>query len=452
MKKKNYITTSILTVLLAGLIMIFLNKKSKSIQENSLFEIPTISPRLNEDKPSTEFSQFVSAANKFRNSIQNDPDNVNNYNELAQLFLQEARTTGNHHDYIPKAEILLDEALRRQPENFSALAVSASVLMIKHRFPEARVLAEKALKINPHSAFAYGVLSDAYLEMGDYEKAIAACDKMLAIRPDLRSYARASYLREIHGDTQGAITAMQMAADASVMGQENRAWALYNLGKLYLKTGAIDTAEFIFNGILEERKNYSFAYSGLSKVAAARGEFQQALELLRNAYRINPDHGFMEELTEIYTAIGDTFEAAQRIPKILQEFYHHEEDGWNVNLEFTSFCTIYNIKLDEALDRIENEYQSRPENVDVLDAYAWALYKTGQAEAALPMVKKALRLNTQRPSFYYHAGMIFKDTGQHELALQFLEKALQSPYFPTELPKAHIEDSIISLRSVIAMK
>ena len=49
-------------------------------------------------------------------------------------------------------------------------------------------------------------------------------DKMVSIRPDLRSYSRISYLREIHGDMPGAIEAMKMAIQAGYPGYEDRAW------------------------------------------------------------------------------------------------------------------------------------------------------------------------------------------------------------------------------------
>ena len=66
-----------------------------------------------------------------------------------------------------------------------------------------------------------------------------------SLRPGLASYARASYLRELHGETGGAIEAMRMAADAGATGKESRAWALYQLGNLYLNENQPDTAAFL---------------------------------------------------------------------------------------------------------------------------------------------------------------------------------------------------------------
>ncbi len=79
---------------------------------------------------------------------------------------------------------------------------------------------------------------------------------MLSIRPDLRSYSRAAYLREINGDIDGAVDALLKAANAGVAGQENRSWVLFNLGKLLTDQGKLDSANYIFKSILDERPSF----------------------------------------------------------------------------------------------------------------------------------------------------------------------------------------------------
>lgn len=60
-----------------------------------------------------------------------------------------------------------------------------------------------AIILNPYNADIYGALVDANVELGNYKEAVAMCDKMLSIRPDLRSSSRASYIRQIFGDNNG---------------------------------------------------------------------------------------------------------------------------------------------------------------------------------------------------------------------------------------------------------
>ena len=82
---------------------------------------------------------------------------------------------------------------------------------------------------------------------------------MISIRPDIRSYSRIAYLREIHGDIPGAIEAMKMAVDAGAPGDENTEWCRVQLGKLYEKTGKIKEAEMHYAIALNNRQNYPYA-------------------------------------------------------------------------------------------------------------------------------------------------------------------------------------------------
>lgn len=386
-------------------------------------DLPTLSLRGGDANASTEFLNAQRSVEYYREEIRQHPERVKNYVELAQLFLQEARVTGRHHEYLPKAQYLVDQALRLEPQNYDGMVVKATILMTRHHFTEAKELAESAVQRQPHSAGGYGILCDAHVELGNYEEAVTTCDKMLSVRPDLRSYARASYLRELHGDIIGAIEAMKMAADAGIIGQENRAWALYNLGKLFLNEGKIDTAAYIFKGILEERPDFSYALSGLAQVKRAQGNTQEAVALLSKASQLTPDHLFIEQLADLYRSSGQEEQAAGVANIVLEMFDQHEKDGWNVNREYAMFCANHEMNLKDALERAEKEYRERPRNVDVLETYAWVLYKNGKASEGVPIIEQALRLDSKSYVLAYHSARIYQAAGQSENAKKYFEIA-----------------------------
>jgi tetratricopeptide (TPR) repeat protein len=296
--------------------------------------------------------------------------------------------------------------------------------MTLHQFEQAKALAEKAITLSPYNAFSHGVLVDALVELGDYPGAVQACDKMLGLRPDLRSYARAAYLRELHGDLRGAQQVMRMACDAGVAGQENRAWALYQLGRLYFNAGKLDTAEIIYRGIAQERPGYAYAMSGLAQILSARGDHDGAIELLNQIYIDTPDHAFVEQLVEIYAVAGQKEKSQKMAQLVLESYGQHEKEGWNVDVEYARFCSDHDFNLAEALQRAEREYQRRPQNIDVLETYAWTLHKSGQSERAAALLQQALRLNTQRASLYYRAGMVAIALQESRQAQDYLAQAL----------------------------
>ena len=388
------------------------------------FAVPELRPRAT-GLGDVEFAKVRKRYDELKGKIEGDRGNPEPYVELAQLFLQEARITGRHHEYVPEARATLDEALRIAPGNFDATITKASMEMTLHQFPEAKRLALQAIERNGYSAFAYGVLCDAHVELGEYAEAVEASDKMLAIRPDLRSYARASYLREIHGDPKGAVEAMEMAADAGAPGMEDRSWALYNLGTLFLNQGKLDTAAYIFNGILEERPNYPYALSGLASVRSAKGDYPGAIELLVKATRLSPEHLFVEQLSDIYLAMGSKAEAGTLERQALEAYRTHEQGGWNIDREYAAYCGNHDIDLAGALERAERDYKSRPNNIDANDTYAWLLYKNGRAGEAVPHAEAALRLGTEHPMVHYHAGMIYLAAGKGAEGARELRHAMK---------------------------
>ena len=94
----------------------------------------------------------------------------------------------------------VNAVLEKEPSNFHALTYKALIYLSQHHFADGLKTALEAKKINPYNAFVYGLLVDACVETGDYTAAVEYSDKMISIRPDIRSYSRISYLREIHGD------------------------------------------------------------------------------------------------------------------------------------------------------------------------------------------------------------------------------------------------------------
>ena len=413
----------------------------------NVVDVPTLSFRGGNANASAEFLNAQKAVDYYRSEIQQHPEKIKNYIELAQLFLQEARVTGRHHEYIPKAQYLIEQVLSRDPQNYDALVTKATMLLTLHQFAEAKELAERAISQQPHTAIGYGILCDAHVELGNYDEAVKACDKMVSVRPDLRSYSRVSYLRELHGDVEGAIEVMKMAAEAGITGQENRAWALYNLGKLFVNMGKLDTAAYIFKGILEERPDYAYAMSGLAQVKRAQGKMQDAVDLLSKASQITPEHVFVEQLADVYLSSGQK-ESARGVATIAMEMFNqHEKGGWNINREYAMFCVNHGMNLEDALQRAKKEYGARPNNIDVLETYAWTLYKNGKAVDAVPLIEKAMRLNTKNFMLAYHAGKIYAAAGMQDKAQTYFNRAKNENRFVETLV---VNDGVLVSRQSIA--
>src|SRR5207253_11467462 len=140
--------------------------------------------------------------------------------------------------------------------------------------------------LNPYKSFAFGVIGDAQVELGKYDEAVDTFQKMVALRPDLSSYARVSYARELYGDLPGAIDAMQQAVEAGSPAAENTAWTRVQLGNLYFNSKQLDKAEAEYNDALQGYPDYLHALAGLAQVRAAEGNLDEAIRLYKQALAI----------------------------------------------------------------------------------------------------------------------------------------------------------------------
>ena len=324
---------------------------------------------------------------------------------IAQLFVNEARITGEHPYYYPAALNLLDEILDTESTDhdllFRTLSTKATVLLSLHQFKEALETGEKALTYNQHHAQIYGVLVDAHVELGQYEAAIQMADKMMLIRPDLRSYARVSYLREIHGDVKGAIEAMQMAIASAPVGYEESAWTRLTLGQLYQQYNQLEAAEQQYQVILKERKDYPFAIGALAEVEMEKGNFAKAEKYLKEALAIIPEVGFTINLAKVYQATNREEEAealAATIPAMLAE---DEAAGHNMNLEYAEVYADILGNIDKALAYTQKEFIKRPKNIDVNLKLAELYVQKNDLAKAQIHVEAAQITNSKHPKLLH---------------------------------------------------
>ena len=147
-------------------------------------------------------------------TIERMPDRSEGYNQLASAYMQKARETSDF-DLNAKADDAITRSLKVEPDNYDALKLRAKLQLTYHRFSEALETARRAQTVRTDDHDVWGQISDALVELGDYDGAVKAAQTMVDLRPDSSSYARVSYLRSLHGDTQGAIRAMSVAVKAA---------------------------------------------------------------------------------------------------------------------------------------------------------------------------------------------------------------------------------------------
>jgi tetratricopeptide (TPR) repeat protein len=360
--------------------------------------------------------------------LQANLDDWQSYSQLGLAYLQKARETGDP-SYYQKVEAALDKALAMQPDDYASISAKGALALARHDFAGGLKWGEKARQINPDRTYAYGVIADAQIELGRYEEAIETLQTMVDLRPDMSSYSRISYIRELHGDVEGAFEMMQLAVDSGTPNAENTAWVRTQLANLYFNSGNLEEAELEYKLTLQNRPNYVYALAGLGRVRAAQGDTDGAIEYLNQAVTIMPLPEFVITLGDLYQASGQVESAEQQYELVTAIETLHRANGVDMDMEIALFNADHNKNITETLALARKAYANRP-SIHAADALAWALYKTGSYEEALAYSEEALKLGTKDSLKLFHAGMIALKLGEINQAREYLEEALAiNPHF-----------------------
>jgi len=363
-----------------------------------------------------------------QDQLRADPNDWQAYSQLGLVYLQKARETGDP-TYYQKTEEALDKALSFQPDDYASISAKGALALARHDFVSALEWGERAKQVNPDRTYAYGVIADAQIELGRYDEAVVTLQTMVDLRPDISSYSRISYLRELHGDVDGALEMMQLAVDSGLPTSENTVWVRTQLGNLYFNMGDLKHAELEYQRTLQDRPAYVYAIAGLGRVRAAQGEAEEAIELLNQAVGIMPIPEFVITLGDLYQVTGQEAAVRQQYQLLAAMEKLFRANGVDMDMEIALFNADHDQHLEETLVLAREAYAKRP-SIHGADALAWALYKAGNYAEARKYSEEALQLGTKDALKYFHAGMIAIGLGDKTQARQYLEKALAiNPHF-----------------------
>lgn len=359
-----------------------------------------------------------------QNRIEQAPAEAVGYNLLASAYTQKARETGDF-SFNAKAEEALARSFEVEPDNYEALKLRAKLLLTFHKFSEALEVARRAQSLRPQDHDVYGALTDALVELGEYEAAVQAAQTMVNMRPDTASYSRVSYLRELYGDTEGAIETMLTAVKAaSPQDPENLAWCRVQLGNLLLNAGRLTEAEREFDRALLAFPDYHLALAAKARARLNAGDTGKAIEFYRRAIERVPLPDYSIALGDLYTKLGQT-EEAQRQYALVEFVERAGTTGDTYSRLLALFWADHDVRLDDALAAAERERAAR-RDIYTSDALAWCLYKKGRLPEARAAIDEALRLGTRDARMLYHAGLIYKESGERQKAANYLKLALQT--------------------------
>ncbi|MFW3462710.1 tetratricopeptide repeat protein [Streptomyces microflavus] len=354
------------------------------------------------------------------------PKDPGGWAALGMAYVQQARTTADPATY-DRADKALRTSLSVQSEdNTDAETAMGALAAARHDFPAALRWARKATTSGPYSSSAHGVLADACTQLGRYDEADEAVQKMVDLRPDAASLARASYTFELKGDTDRARALMRRSLAAAATPAET-AFAHNVLASLDLQDGDPRAALAGTRTGLRGAPDDPALLETRARAHLALGDTTRAVADYRAAVAIAPLPHHLLGLGELEQSLGNGKQAEESYALLRAQDRIREAAGDPADTDAILFEADHGNPR-RAVTLAEQTLRSRP-FVAVHDAYAWALHRAGRDAEALAQADEALALGTRSALFHYHRAAIHQALGDPGAARRDLTEALREPGF-----------------------
>jgi tetratricopeptide (TPR) repeat protein len=286
------------------------------------------------------------------------------------------------------------------------------------------VYGRRAQRLLPGSARPYGVIGDALVELGRYDAAFRAFERMISLRPNLASYARVAYARELVGDRVGAVAAMRVALGAAAGQPEPTAFTLVELAKLERGLGRVDVAARHARAALRSLPGYPAARAELARIEATRGRLGKAIAAASRAAESVPTSASVALHADLLDRAGRRTEARRQRATVALIDRLLESNGVRVDLESAVYRADQRIRPFQTVRMARRARAARP-SVYGEDAVAWALARAGRCAQALPFAERALRLGTKDPLLFFHRGYAEGCAGDRAAMRNWYRRALE---------------------------
>lgn len=362
-------------------------------------------------------SHLVPAISKLQAGLQARPDDVKAMEQLAQLYIAQARLASDETLYV-RSELCGQLLEAQNPNNPTALLLRGHSLLAMHQFHDAEEIASRLIKIRQDMQ-DYALLGDALMEQGQLEAALPMYQAMIDAKPCMPSYSRIAHIRWLKGDVVGAIEmAEQAIACASYRDPEALAWVTSRLAFYQWQNDALELAMQTAARAGKIVPDYPHALLISGRVLLAQGKAAEAVACLNKAAATLP-------LPEVQWALADALQLAGQQSEAVSVLESLKQHGAMADpRSFALHLATRGVDLEQALDLAKAEIMTR-RDVFSWDALAWAQHAAGASDAALISTRRALAEGTRDARLFLHAGIIAKAAGEPSLAAEQLGKAQQ---------------------------
>lgn len=223
----------------------------------------------------------------------------------------------------------------------------------------------------------------------------------------------------------GAFAESEQACARSLALSPDMPVTLCNLGIALREQGKREEAIPVFHQAIKLKPDFSEAYSELSVALLFLGQLDDAAGNCHRAVFLNPSNA------QAFFNLAAVLAAQEKIPDAmlaLQQATRLNPNYVEAHLLLGQMCRAQR-RLDEAIFHFRQVLKLRQQ-----DAFAWnalggavmarlgAHFSFGESEKCY---REAIRLQPKVPEFYLNLGVLLRELGRHEEALELLRKAVE---------------------------
>ncbi|MBS2034567.1 tetratricopeptide repeat protein [bacterium] len=318
---------------------------------------------------------------------------------LAQAYLAKAQQSSDV-SYFDEAEKLVDQALKKLPNDKGALLVKASLCEARHDFQGAIQICEKLEKKDPGDLDTRSLLANSLMEVGRLPEALATAQAIFRQIPTIAAATLAARAYIATGDDEKARKILEVALTQE-QPMENKISARMRslLGEMDFRHGNLQEAEQFYQASLEAAPDNAQTREDLARLKLRQGQQAEAEKLFMAAFTKTQHPLLLREVAQIKQSQGQTeqarsmLEQAQKLlePEVKQGRYGHARDLARVLLDLG--------RDQEALQLLEQEEKQR-QDWRLFELKAITLERLKKHEQAVKALKQALGGGYQEPSLY----------------------------------------------------
>lgn len=206
--------------------------------------------------------------------------------------------------------------------------------------------------------------------------------------------------------------------------------ANYHLLRLYVERSETDNIMAVTENAVKYLPDELLYYFYLSVCYLEKGNNDKALEVSLEATKHISDKTDTNLASQIYSIIGDTYYEKGKIDEAYKAYdkaLEYDADNTSVLNNYAYFISVKGGDLMKAEDMIAKAIRIRPDDVTMLDTYAWVLFVKQNYPLAKTYIDKVLSLDSEPGAVILeHAGDIYMMNGDVDEAVDFWKKAVEA--------------------------